>query len=233
MKKIPSILTSAILATGMASAATTIVVPTSITLANDAGNWTGNGGTNRTIQNGAANWFNGTGLSDASIVETGDPVPSVFPTHAYGNESRIRSGAPMSPLPQLTIALGAGYDLSALVLWNHGEGATTGTESDRGFSTLTISFSTDGTTFTNPENLSFAKGPQGAAPIAAQVVDFSAPFVGATHVRFSDIQTFAGTPASGTHLQNIAELRFVAIPEPSSAALLGLGVLGLFARRRR
>lgn len=231
MKQTLYTLTLVSITVGLASGATTIVAPTVITLTGDTGTFAG-----RTVQNGTANWFNGVGLSDSGAsVQTGDVVPSVFPTHAYGNESRIRSSAPLIPEPELTITLGGTFDLTSIVLWNHGEGSATDTASDRGFESVTISFSTDGIDFTTlaTEALTFAKGPQGSAPIPAQVVDFSATYAGVTHLRFNDIVTFAGPPASGNDLRNIAEMRFIAIPEPSSAALLGLGVLGLFARRRR
>lgn len=223
------------------SAATIVVAPTSITLTSDAGNFTG---TNRTVQNATSNWIDGTSLQDGGAsVQTGAILPTTLPLHAYGwsvaatPQSRIRSGAPMSPLPELTMTLGGAFDLNGLILWNHGEGTTTSSESDRGISSFTVSFSTDGTNFTGSEALTFTKGPQGGTNsdfvIAGEIENFSQVYAGVTHVRLSAIDSFAGAPASGTHLVNFGEIRLTAIPEPSSAALLGFGVLGFFARRRR
>ena len=51
---------------------------------------------------------------------------------------------------------------------------------------------------------------------------------GVTHIQLTNLTTFGSTNYIG-----ISELRFGAIPEPSSAALLGLGALGLVFRRKR
>jgi len=190
------------------------VAPTDMVLTDDAGNWTGS---NRTVQNPESRWYDGADLADGgSSVETGDPVNGgSIPGASYGWDSavksRIRSSEPMSPLPELTLTLGGAYDLTGLVLWGHGELAN----SARSISDVTVSFSTDGTTFTGAEVLSFTQpstsGTTGDMTIPGEMETFSATYAGVTHVRLSGIDTFAGTPASGTHLVNFSEIRFTAL----------------------
>lgn len=230
----------------IAAAQTIVVAPTAISLTDDDGSF---GGANRTVQGSESSWFNGNGFEDAAAVDsvaTGALLPTVLPNQAYGwdggtNQARIRSGSPLVPAAELTLTLGDSFDLDGLILWNHGEGNANGNESQRSIGSFTISFSTDGgLTFSGAETLSnFAAGPQGgtngAFVIEAQQRTFSSAVAGVNAVRFSDIQRVAGTPGSGTDLINFGEIRFTStpIPEPSSFALLGLGALGLFARRRR
>lgn len=234
--------------TSSALAQEIIIAPVTGTLTGDDGNF--NDG-NRTIQNGAANWFNGAGLSDASLVAAGATFDaSNLPTHTFGNigtnGGRIRTNdGPFVPAPELTFSLGedVAFDVSRVILWNHGEISNGSSVSNRGLSNVLLSFSTDGgLTFNESQTLNFTQGPDAAAPITGQVVDFGSTLVGVTDIRFSNITSFEGDVAQDeTALINFGELRFVGvegvvaavIPEPGSLAVLAIAGVGVVVRRRK
>lgn len=236
------------------ASAETIIVPTAANLVGESGGFAGG-----TIQDGGIGWVNGAGLATpiaaGTTFDTSDVAASLaaLPQHAYGNNGvnggRIRKSSPFDPLPSVIFSLDGPNDLTGLILWNHGEGGPTASESDRGWSSATLSFTTAadpldaGAVFTGSEALTFTKGPQGGANLAFIIAPefdaFSTTFAGVTGVRFNNIDTFAGAPATGNHLLNVSEIRFtgtasaVAIPEPSSLALLSCIGVGVAARRRK
>ena len=165
-----------------------------------------------------SHWINGSGLSDASIVETGDPVPAVWPEHVAGNSdqrvSRIRGAAEESTL---TFDLGGTFDLSGMVLWNSTEQAAGGTlQTDRGFENTRLSYSTDGgNTFSGNDLLTWtqrsadASANQGANPsspvatFAPEAQMLPSTVQNVTHVRMV-VDNF-----SGDGIVMASELRFL------------------------
>ena len=208
---------------GNAFAALTIVQPTSYTY---VGNAPQAGSIDETID--------GDGLSFA--LNTGDAVPGVLPTH----ESMYPSGGGTTgvrwfvesrnnPITDITFNLGAEYDLGSVILWNYNEtqDAFPDGQTQRGISSVTASFSTDGLIFTGATTLNFAEA--GGLPVAGQTVGMVASDV--QYVKFTDFVTHGDTVLTG-----FSEIRFAAaaIPEPATASmLLGLGAsLMVFLRRR-
>jgi hypothetical protein len=122
-------------------------------------------------------------------------------------------------------------------LWNYAEYWGGSTYNDRGVKDFTLSFSTDnGTTFSNAQNFTAAIG-GGVGNVspsllpnrsAGQAFNFSS--ISANAVKF-DITSSQGSDFSS----GIGALRFTAIPEPSTYAMLlaGMGSLILAFRRRR
>lgn len=236
------------LAAGNASGES-IIAPTAAILLGDSGNFGGG-----TIQSGGDAWINGAGLESAlpATFDTTDVAASLatLSAHTYGNlganGGRIRQSSPFDPLPTITFALDGPTDLTGLILWNHGEGNATDDRSGRGWSAADLSFTTAAdplaadAVFSGSESLTFDQGPQGGTEgaflINAEYDAFSATFAGVTGVRFSNIDTFLGAPAEGTHLLNVSEIRFTGtaalVPEPTSLALLSLGAVGALTRRR-
>jgi len=150
------------------------------------------------------NWFNGSGLSDASIVETGDPIPAVWPTHQTGNHSsrvsRIRDGGESNTL---TIDLGGTFDLSAMVLWNSTETGQT----DRGFENTVLSYSTDGgATFSGSETLTWQQLSDGGASFGPEVKMLESVREGVTHVRMV-VDNFSDGGADAILMAS--EMRFI------------------------
>ncbi|VGO13451.1 hypothetical protein PDESU_02008 [Pontiella desulfatans] len=211
-----------ILAAGLvagAALADTIITPTSVVL-------TDNGDGNLIENAGGDAWFNGSGLSDATIVENGDTVPAVLPTHGYGENftrmARVRFAT--GGLAELTFDLGGTYEVGGVILWNLG----LDTHSDRGVENAAISWSSDGINFTSAETLTFAQGPGTQQPIAGEEQTLGTSLPGVTHIRMA-LDNFN---AAKTQVA-FSEIRMVAVPEPATLGLLGaFGGAILFIRRR-
>jgi len=172
---------------------------------------------------------NGAGLN------TGDQVGLVgdLPTYASmidgGGSAQYR---PSSVTATLIFDLGNTYSLNGLRLWNYAEYWGGSTYNDRGVKDFTLSFSTDGgTTFSNAQNFTAAiGGGVGGSPLpnrsAGQAFSFGG--ISANAVKLEITSSQGSEFSSG-----IAAVRFTAVPEPSSVALLGgLGSLLLMRRRR-
>ena len=168
---------------------------------------------------------NGVGLN------TGDQVGLVsdLPTYASmvdnANSAMYR---PASVTASLVLDLGGTFSLNGLRLWNYAESYSGVTYNNRGVKDFTLSFSTDGgITFSNAQNFTAAiGGTLSGNRSAAQAFSFGD--ISANYVKF-DITSSQGSDFSS----GFGALRFTAVPEPSSAALLGgLGTLLLMRRRR-
>lgn len=170
--------------------------------------------------------INGDGLSSA--LNTGDAVPGVLPTHnnIYTNPLDL-SGvrwfveAQNTPITDITFNLGAAYDLGAVLFWNYAETGNT----DRGISSVTASFSSDGLSFTGDTTLNFAET-SGDPLFVGETVSMLSEDV--QYVKFTDFVNHGDSVLAG-----FSEIRFATVPEPSSTALLGLGGLTLLLRRKR
>lgn len=85
--------------------------------------------------------INGSGLSDATIVETGDPVPSPWPTNKNNGSSSPQSNwisGTTAPDEWIMFDLGQSYELGGMHIWNYNH---TGFES-RGIKEVNIKFAT-------------------------------------------------------------------------------------------
>ena len=172
-------------------------------------------------QNGSLdNTIDGTGLS--SSLNTGDAVPGVLPTHESMYPGVGTTGVRWfnSTDPTTTFNLGAAYDLGSVIFWNYDENGNT----DRGISSVTASFSSDGLSFTGDTTLNFAQS--GGLPVTGEIVSMLAPDV--QYVRFTDFADHGDGNLTG-----FLEIRFATVPEPSSTALLGLSGIALMLRRKR
>ena len=150
------------------------------------------------------NWFNGSGLSSATIVETGDPIPAAWPTHAIGNSrdrvSRIRDANEISTL---TLDLGGTFHLTGMALWN----STETDETDRGFENTTLSYSTDGgNTFTGSHTLTWNELDGVTTAFGPEVQSLPQAMASVTHVRM-DVDNFSGGGDDGIVMAS--ELRFL------------------------
>ena len=170
--------------------------------------------------------INGDGLSSA--LNTGDAVPGVLPTHEKmypdgGGTTGVRwfeNPAQSQHITGITFDLGDAYDLGSVLFWNYDEDGGT----QRGISSVTASFSSDGASFTGDTTLNFAIS--SGLPIAGEMVSMLADDV--RYVRFTDFADHGDGNLTG-----FLEVRFATVPEPSSTALLGLSGIALMLRRKR
>jgi hypothetical protein len=122
------------------------------------------------------------------------------------------------------------YQLQTAHIWNYGEIYFGDHQyTNRSSKNITITFSLTGVegSFTDPKPFTLGEAPK-TATYAGETLSFGDSVMTAQFVRFDVANNYGSTQHTG-----LGEVRFTAIPEPSSAfALLG-GAAGLFARRRR
>lgn len=133
---------------------------------------------------GNANWLNGSGLSNPSIVETGDPIPTAWPTHAAGHSAdRVTRIRDANEFNTLTFDLGEALDINGMVLWNGSEP----NRPSRGFENTVLSYSTDGgVTFSGSDTLTWMNRSEATAdPLGhtPEVQMLPATVTGVTHLR--------------------------------------------------
>ena len=122
--------------------------------------------------------------------------------------------------PVLTFDLGSAQDLTDFVYWGYNNGGT-GNEA----SVFNLTFSTDNSTFGSlvifdQSGLALGLGTPATLSLGSTI---NAQYV---RVEMTDNQ-------GGIDRVGLGEVKFIAVPEPSSTALLGLGGLALLLRRRK
>jgi len=168
--------------------------------------------------------INGSGLSDDSIVETNDPVPSSWPTDGTNVSGALWHTDSGDANGWIRFDLGEEVPISGIHVWNYNGNDT----SARGIQNVDVRFSSDSISgpFSNTQSLTFAEAPQ-TTTYEGEQIDLASP-VTARFVEF-DIQSNYGD----SDFSGLSEVRFTAVPEPASLALLGAGGLMLIGRRRR
>ena len=188
-----------------------------------------NGNRNAGVTIGAAGNF---GLSDATIVETGDPIPTTWPSHTTQGAARHWNSASGNTVGEvLSYDLDQSYELTGLHYWNDNTDDGAPANPDRSIENVTLSFSSDGgTTIDATITETFLQGPvKGNANYTGETITFAsnqnANWVSITVDSMHD---------SSSDFASLGEVRFTAIPEPSSyAAIGGLLALGAVMCRRR
>ena len=133
------------------------------------------------------------------------------------------------PLPaHITYDLEGNYDLSSLKIWNYNEALTAGAE---GLEVWVASSVGGSFTLISNEVLAIATG--STTIDFGHFVDLSS-FAAADNVRLVRFN-ITSNQGFGSDLVGLSEVRFdgAAVPEPTTAALLGLGGLSLIRRRRK
>lgn len=160
-------------------------------------------------------WFNRSGLSDASTVETGEPAPANladWPTHEAGHRlnriSRIRNAREVNTL---IIDLDGTHETNGMVLWNSTESGQT----DRGFDRTVLSYSTDGgqTYSSESDVLEWTQRNGSPAELGPEVQLLPSAVNGVTHIRM-EVDNFS--TAGADNIVMAAEFRFLSEDEDAS-----------------
>jgi len=122
----------------------------------------------------------------------------------------------------LTFTLQSASVVDAVHMWGYDRIGST----SRSIQNFDLSFSTNGGgTYANTIALVLAV--PSADPIPVQTLNF-AQQTGVTHIRITNMTNYGDSNYVGLN-----EIRFSAVPEPTTTALLGLGGLALILRRRK
>jgi hypothetical protein len=188
----------------------------------------------------AADVIDGVRLTDPTVVETSDPVPAQWPlfqtvgdgtgeTTAGYNAWRVPSNTPSEADGTLLFDLGEVYNLSAAYVWNYGEIFSDLYYNARGAKDISFSFSVDGVSFSSPAPFSLTRAPN-AVTYEGEALGFGASPVAAQFVKLWALNNYGDGSFTG-----LGEVRFIAVPEPTTgvAMLGGLGMLGMLRRRNR
>lgn len=166
-----------------------------------------------------ANTVNGAGLSSLDLTAThAGTIPS---------NSWVSSGTTTG---SIFFDLGLSFSVDSFSFWNQNGGGP-GSLGSTGIDSLNIFYSADGATFTSLFGgvSTFAQVP-GSVSLSPEIFSFSA--VDARYIRFDVLSNHGDISQTG-----FAEIAFNAttsVTEPSTIALLGLGLAGIgFSRKKK
>ena len=192
--------------------------------------------------------IDGSGLSDSTIVETGDETPAVYPMHTNVNPNvmwfaydRFSAG----PRPSITFDLGAEYTVGGLHVWNYNDPVIAGPSNleqamtNSGIKDVEVTFSTTAIDagFGAPEVLEFAKG-TGLNDYTGEDLLFSTTYA-ARYIKFQPTSNHGHV----WHYTGLSEVRFFdtsgggTVPEPTTLTTLSIlltlaGLTWLWRRRQ-
>lgn len=228
----------AILALGTSVQAEFLVQPSSVTIVGASAE--GAGANNNSF-------IDGQGLSNAHLYVTGSPVPGTWDTHSVADATENgnwRTGVfpPGGTNFTYTMNLGGSFTLTGMHIWNYNASTDSGFSSPGlGINRMLVEVSTNGgsswTTAADYRSGGAFVMPTVNVPTAGQTFAFASAFPSIDTVRFSHMDSF-WSPGGGDfylYRKGIAEVRFTAVPEPSTALTASaiLAALVLFGRRRK
>jgi len=230
-----------------------IVQPNAVNAFTNPGETTPNGWLNDANYKGSST-HDGTGLSDPSLVANGvDDIGNAganlaaLPTHnvmfsgASDGSGRYNPIAGIRTAPfLLQYATDKTYDFTGVYLWNYTEhyadGPYAGWYNNRGISQAQINFYGDaasGFAFRGYAIANFTQAPQSSSQVA-QYVSFGQVIPNAQYIAFYINSSFAdGTNINASSIVGLNEIRFTAVPEPATWALLAGGLTTVMVLRRR
>ncbi len=183
---------------------------------------------------GAGFAIDGSGFSAAeqATLETGDPVPVSWPDSDVSPWNKtwrtwVGGESPISTNEWIELDLGGDYSLTGMHFWNYIESSF----QDRGSETINVLLSDDG-------GASFAITAVSGYNVDRYIDDTSNVPLGQTIVfgaTYHNIDTVRIEVAEAVGYAGVGEVRFTAVPEPSSYALLAgcFGLTWVMLRRRR
>ena len=230
-----------------------IVQPNAVNAYTNPGETTPNGWLNDGTYEGSST-YDGTGLSDPSLVANGvDDIGNAganlaaLPTHNVMFSGASNGSGRYNPIVGirtapflLQYAADKVYDFTGMYFWNYTEhyadGPFAGWYNDRGISQAQINFYGDaasGFAFRGLAIANFTQAPQSSSQVA-QYVSFGQVIPDAQYVAFYISSSFAdGTNINASSIVGLNEIRLIAVPEPTTWALLAGGLTTVMVLRRR
>jgi hypothetical protein len=236
---------------------TTSVTADFIVQPNSINAYSENLGTNPTGWLNDANYkgiytYDGTGLSNASLVANGaadignaGTNLAAMPTHdvmfnvSAGSAGRYNPATNRASPLLLQLAVDKTYDFTGVYLWNYAEyyadGPYAGWYNNRGIKNATIGFYGDAGSnfaFRGARTVDFTQTPQ-ALNNGPQYISFNGTIPNAQFIALYINSTFESATITADTITGLNEIRFTAVPEPTTWALLAGGLATVMTLRRR